>query len=295
MKPVPMYYLVLVLMGVAWGAVFPLSKIAVSTGYEPFGILVWQMLVGLLLAGILTVLRGRRLTLAPRYFILFLGVSLLGTVVPNWFSITAASELPAGVISVVIALVPLFSMPIALMLGFEMLSVIRLFGTLCGAVAVFLLIGPDASLPEGTRVIFVLVAAVAPFLYACEGNFLTWYGARGLDALQILFGASVIGLALAIPLALGSGQFISPLHPWGAADWAILAASVINWSAYAGYVWLIGKAGPVFSAQVGYLVTLFGVLISMVFLGESYSWYVWLAMGLMLFGIFLVQPRDKAA
>ncbi len=172
---------------------------------------------------------------------------------------------------------------------------IRLFGTFCGAIAVFLLIGPDTSLPEGTKVIYVLVAAMAPFLYGCEGNFLTWYGARGLDALQILFGASVIGLALAIPLALGSGQFISPLHPWGAADWAILASSVINWSAYAGYVWLIGKAGPVFSAQVGYLVTLFGVLISMVFLGESYSWFVWMAMALMLLGIFLVQPRDKAA
>ena len=295
MKPVTLYYLVLVLMGAAWGAVFPLAKVAVSTGYKPFGILVWQMLIGLLMAGILTVLRGRRPTLARRYFALFLGIALLGTVVPNWFSYTAASELPAGVISVIIALVPLFAMPVALMLGFEKLSVIRLFGTLCGAVAVVLLIGPDTSLPEGTKVIYVLVAAVAPFLYGCEGNFLTWYGARGLDALQILFGASMIGLVLAVPLALGSGQFISPLHPWNAADWAILWSSIINWSAYAGYVWLIGKAGPVFSAQVAYLVTLFGVLISALFLGETYSWFVWMAMALMLLGIFLVQPRDKAA
>ena len=27
-----------------WGAVFPITKVAVSTGHKPFGIMVWQML-----------------------------------------------------------------------------------------------------------------------------------------------------------------------------------------------------------------------------------------------------------
>ena len=48
-----------------------------------------------------------------------------------------------------------------------------------------------------------------------------------------------------------------------------------------------------FAAQVAYLVTGFGVLWSMVFLGETYTNGVWLALGLMLFGMFLVQPRNN--
>jgi drug/metabolite transporter (DMT)-like permease len=38
---------------------------------------------------------------------------------------------------------------------------------------------------------------------------------------------------------------------------------------YAGYVWLVGRAGAVFAAQVAYLVTLFGVFWAMLILGET--------------------------
>ena len=42
-------------------------------------------------------------------------------------------------------------------------------------------------------------------------------------------------------------------------------------------------------------VTGFGVLWAMLLLGESYSHWIWAAMGLMLIGLFLVQPRPRAA
>jgi len=120
--------------------------------------------------------------------------------------------------------------------------------------------------------------------YAVEGNFLEWSRIRAEDQLpdpfQILFGASVVGLGLALPLALLSGQFISPLRPWGAPEWGIMAISLLSTSAYSGYIWLIGRTGPVFAAQVSYLVTGFGVVWSMVLLGETYSGWIWLALAL---------------
>jgi drug/metabolite transporter (DMT)-like permease len=96
---------------------------------------------------------------------------------------------------------------------------------------------------------------------------------------------------IALPLALLSGQWISPLSPWGAPDAALLASSVIHAVVYASYVWLVGQAGAVFAAQVAYLVTAFGVTWSMTLLGESYSRYVWAAFGVLMAGLFLVQPR----
>ena len=39
------------------------------------------------------------------------------------------------------------------------------------------------------------------------------------------------------------------------------------------------------------MVTAAGVLWSMTLLGESYSIWVWLALGVMMLGMFLVQPR----
>ncbi|MBL1436308.1 MAG: DMT family transporter [Rhodobacteraceae bacterium] len=286
-----MNYGTLVLMGLVWGAVFPITKIAVSTGYKPFGIMVWQMLIGVVVSAAFLLLRGKPLNLTRKNLPVYFGVAMLGTVLPNYFSYTASAELPAGVISIIIALVPLFSMPIALLMGFEKFNWLRFLGALSGAMALLLLIGPEASLPDPTKYGFVLLMAVAPLLYGIVGNFLTYMGERGLDATQTLFGATIIALIFSVPLALGLGQWINPIQPWGAPEWAIPASAVLNLIAYILYVWLIHRAGPVFSSQVAYLVTGWGVLISMVFLGETYSSWVWLAMGLMLVGVALVRPR----
>ena len=284
-------YGTLVFMGLVWGAVFPITKIAVSTGYKPFGIMVWQMVIGVAVSAAFLLLRGKKLNFTRKNMPVYVGVALLGTVLPNYFSYTASAELPAGIISILIALVPLFSMPIALLMGFEKFNWLRLLGALSGAVALLLLIGPEASLPDPTKYVFVLLMAVAPLLYGMEGNFLTYMGERGLDATQTLFGATIIALIFAVPLALGLGQWINPIQPWGAPEWAIPAGAVLNVTAYILYVWLIHRAGPVFSSQVAYLVTGWGVLISMVFLGETYSSWVWLAMGMTLVGVALVRPR----
>ena len=284
-------YGTLVFMGLVWGAVFPITKIAVSTGYKPFGIMVWQMVIGVAFSAAFLLLRGKKLNFTRKNLPVYFGVAMLGTVLPNYFSYTASAELPAGIISILIALVPLFSMPVALAMGFERFNWLRLFGALSGAVALLLLTGPEASLPDPTKYVFVLIMAVAPLLYALEGNFLTYMGTRGLDATQTLFGATIVALVFSVPLALGLGQWIDPITPWGAPEWAIPAGAVLNITAYILYVWLIHRAGPVFSSQVAYLVTGWGVLISMVFLGETYSKWVWLAMGLMLLGVALVRPK----
>ena len=292
-------YLVLILMGAAWGLVFTFTKVAVSTGHQPFGILVWQMVIMAILSGAALLVRRKSLALKQRDLVLYIGVAVLGTVFPNYFSYIAAAELPAGIMVIIVALVPLFAMPIALAMGYEKLSYVRLSGIVFGALAVGLLVGPEASLPDPAKAVYVLLAILMPFAYGAEGSFLVWAETRTNgampDPVKVLFGASVVGTVMAVPLALITDEFISPVQAWAVPEWAIVAAAILNWGAYVGYVWLIGRAGPVFAAQVAYLVTGFGVLWAMVLLGEEYSAYIWAALGLMMVGLFLVQPRDKDA
>lgn len=281
-------------MGVAWGMVFPITKIALSTGYKPFGIMVWQMVIGIVLMGAITLFRGKKLLFSARYMLLFIGIAALGTLIPNYFSYTATANLPAGVMSILIALVPLFAMPIALLMGFERPGVLRLLGLGFGAAAVFLLIGPAASLPDPAKYGFVLLGMLAPLAYGLEANFLQWIGDQDIDPFQMLFGACIIGLLVSLPIALGMDVYITPFQPWGVPEWAIVAASVVSQIAYVGYIWLVGRAGAVFASQVGYLVTGAGVLASMLMLGERYSGYIWGALALMMVGLYLVRPRDMA-
>ena len=120
-------------------------------------------------------------------------------------------------------------------------------------------------------------------------------GTAGMDPVEVLLGATVLSALLTFPLAMGTGQFIDPRGPWGAPDTALVATSTISIFVYTGYVWMVGRAGPIFAGQVSYLVTGFGVIWSMLILGESYSLWIWAAMGLMMIGLFFVQPRPRVA
>jgi drug/metabolite transporter (DMT)-like permease len=138
---------------------------------------------------------------------------------------------------------------------------------------------------------FLPLALVAPFCYAMEGNIVSRWGTAGLDPVQVLFGASAIGTVIALPLALGSGQFIVPQAPFILADFTMVLSSIIHVIVYTGYVWLISRAGAVFAGQVSYIVTGSGVLWAMLLLGETYSLWVWMALACMGLGLMLVQPR----
>ena len=287
-------FAVLVLMGAGWGITQPLAKIAVSTGYLHYGLIFWQLVIGAALMVPLCHFTGRTIPwTAPAIRVYFI-IAMIGTILPQAASYKAIVHLPAGLMSIFLSLVPIFAFPVAIALGNERFALIRLLGLICGFIGIILIVAPEASLPDRAMLLFVPLALISPFFYAFEGNFVARWGTAGLDAIQVITGASILGAVIALPLALWSGHWINPIVPWGAAEVALVASSVIHVCVYATYVWIVGQAGPVFAAQVSYLVTAFGVFWAMTLLGERYSVWVWAAFGILMVGLTLVQPRRKA-
>lgn len=281
----------LVLAGAAWGAGMPLAKIAVTAGYRHFGIIFWQMVIGAAVLGAILAWQGRRVPVTRATFPRFVVIALIGTVVPNAAGYEAVRHLPSGLLAVILSVVPLIAFPVALALGTDRFTKMRLGGLALGLCGVLLIILPDASLPNPAAMVWLPLALVAPFCYAVEGNVVAKWGLGGMDPLQLMFGASVFGACLVLPLALATGQFIDPRPPYILADFAIVGAALLNIFAYTTYVWLVGRAGPSFAVQVAYLVTGFGVFWAMLILGERFSLWVWAAMVVLMAGIALVQPR----
>ncbi|MGR3513100.1 MAG: DMT family transporter [Paracoccaceae bacterium] len=284
-------FAVLIVMGAGWGMTQPLSKIAVSTGYRHFGLVFWQLVIGAMALGLLQLGEGRRVRWDGPALRVYVFIALVGTIIPNSASYEAIRHLPSGLVSILLALVPMFAFPIALMLGNERFVLLRFTGLVLGLIGVILIVAPENSLPDRSMVLFVPLALIGPLFYSFEGNAVARWGTAGLSPREVLLGASLVGAVLILPLTLATGQFIDPRWPWGAADWALIGAALIHIVVYTTYVWLVGRAGPVFAVQVSYLVTGFGVLWAMLILGERYSGWVWAAMALMMAGMFLVQPR----
>ena len=283
--------LVLLVIGGGWGLTQPLSKIAVSTGYQHFGLIFWQLAISSLALLVIMVIKQKRLPRSRPAILACLIIALIGTVIPNSASFQAIVHLPVGIVSILLSLIPMMAFPMALSLSLEPFELRRLLGLVVGLVGVLILILPDSALPDRGMIVWIPLALVAPLCYAFEGVYVAKWGTSGLDPVELLFGASIIGTAIALPLALGSGQFISPFVVWGAAEWALVGSSLIHVSTYAGYIWLVAFAGAIFAVQVSYVVTASAVIWAMLILGETYSPAFWASMGLVLSGVFLVQPR----
>ncbi len=283
----------LILFGSFWGLTIPLTKIAMSTGYRPIGLIFWQQIVVAIVLLALLLALGRFRALRPRlkHLDLYIGIALIGTVIPNNFSYLAAANLPAGIVGIAIATVPMFALLIALGLRDERLEPRRLLGILLGASAVVLLIGPEASLPEPGLAIFVFIALVAPFCYGLEANYLARRAPPGLDPMVALFWSSIVGATMTAPMAFFTGNWVDLTAGQSGVEWAVVVVGFCQAVAYSGYIWLVRWAGAVFTSQISYVVTIMTVLLSAFLLGERYAGWVWLALVLMLVGLALVRPN----
>lgn len=289
-------FLILIAFGTLWGLTIPLTKVAVSSGHHPFGLIFWQFMLSAVVLFALIKVRRSRIVIDRAHVLFFTVIAFTGTLLPNTASYFAAFHLPAGVMALVIALVPMFSLLVALTLRFERFQLKRLAGVVLGACAIALLVLPDTSLPDPSKAIFVMVALIAPMFYGVEGNYLSVRQPADSGPVATLFGASCVGAIISLPLTLVSGTFINPIHSGlGPSELALIANIGLHLVAYVGYIWLVKQAGPVFAAQVAYIVTPAGILLSMLLLDEQPSTFIWLALMILLVGLFLVQPRQNAA
>jgi drug/metabolite transporter (DMT)-like permease len=281
---------VLLAVGIGWGSTQSLGKIAVSTGYPPMGLVFWQLIVCTVVLGAVTLLRGKTLPLTAKAVQFYTVVAILGTIVPGLTFYISVAHLPAGVMSIIISTVPMLAFAIGLALGSEVLSRRRLAGIVLGLAGVLIIALPSASLPDPAMAAFLPVALIGPLFYALEGSYVASKGTAGMDAVQAMFGASLVGALIAAPImwAMGQGFMIRSL---GAPEWALIGSSALHALLYATFVWLAANAGAVFATQTGYIVTASGMIWSVVILGETFSPLVILAAVILLGGVALVQPK----
>ncbi len=283
------YLPVLLACGVAWGSTQSLGKIAVSTGHRPFALIFWQLVVGVVILAPLALLKGP-IRIGRNQIGWAVLIAFLGTILPNTAFYISIARLPAGIMSILIATVPLIAFPLALAIGADRFSALRLAGLLCGIAGVALVALPRASLPDAGMAAFIPVAMLGPLFYAMEGLVVARTGTAGMGAVQAMALVSAIGAAIMGPIAWASGQWFDPL-PFGRPELALVIASTAHAFAYAGYVWLASRAGAVYAAQTAYIVTGSGVFWAMAILGEHLAPTVWAALALMLAGLALVSPR----
>lgn len=287
------FWLILFLMGVAWGLSFSLAKIAAEGGGHPLGITLWQAMLGALFLSAVTLGQGRVVSFKGNLPQLYVICALLGTVVPGVIFYAAARHVPAGVLSISVTLVPILTVFLAVILRVERLALSRVAGVLCGMAAVILLVGPEESLPSAAAVPWVLLACLASACYAVENLVIALRMPESANPFMVACGMHLVATVVLLPLVLATDSFVTLAWPWDRVAWSIVGLSALNAFAYSLFIYLVHRAGPVFASQVAYVVTLSGVIWGMAIFGEAHSAWVWLSLVVMLAGLAMVTPRRK--
>ena len=283
----------LLVMGAAWGLSFSLARIVVGAGGTPFGVTFWQSVVcGVILLGF-TLARGRPLPLSRRHLGIYVIVALLGASVPNSLFYFAAPHVQAGVLSITVTLIPIITYALAMALGTEPLSAVRMTGVVCGGLAIVMLVAPESSLPDRAAMPWVLLACVSAVCYALENIYLARPSLQDIGPVRTACGMNLFAAAIMLPVAIGTDQMFLPSFPLGTREWAVVGLGLINAIAYTTFIMVIGLAGSVFASQTGYVVTLAGVIWGIYLFEETHSAWVWGSVIMMMMGLALVTPRGR--
>ncbi|HWA51365.1 MAG TPA: DMT family transporter [Dongiaceae bacterium] len=282
---------ILLIMGAAWGLSFSLARIAASAGIHPFSITFWEALGAGTALILVCALRRRRIPLSRELLALYLVSGALGMVVPNAIFFYAAAHVPAGVLSISLAVIPMITFVVSAALRLERFAFGRVAGVLFGILAIVLLVGPQQSLPDPAQLPWVLACVGAAACYAGFNIMVALWKPRGATSLTTTTALFSAAAALLVPVMAATGSFVLPGWPWTEVEWSLLGLGLINAVAFSLFVYLIDTAGPVFTSQTSNLVTLFGVLWGIVIFGEQNSSWVWLSLATMMLAITLVTPR----
>jgi drug/metabolite transporter (DMT)-like permease len=285
---------ILIASGLMYGSSFSFMKVAVAGGLSPLAMVFW--FAALATASLYVVLRatGKAILIDAMLLRFCVPWGLLSVVCPNFLFFLAAREIPASVIALGIAFVPILTLAGAIGLGRERLTPRRLLGISLGGAAVLLILLPRASLPQADDALFVLIAFAGAACYAAEHLYIETRAPHGIGIDQMLFLMFLSVAVLLLPALFAAGIDIVPSWPLGKPEWAVLAVAVVTLIDYFLITLLILWAGPVFTSQAAYLVTLAGVMWGMIIFGDSLSPWLWTAIGLLMAGLTLVRPRVEA-
>ena len=286
---------VLLTMGLTWGLSFSLARIAAVAGIHPLAITFWEAAGAGAILLLVCLGRGRAVPISRELGLFYLASGLLGMVIPGAIFFYAAAHVPAGVLSISIAIIPVLTFATSAVLRLETFVLMRIAGVVLGVLSIVLLIGPQQSLPDPAQLPWVLLSLVAAACYAALNVMVAVWKPKRTTSFTATTGMFVAASLIMVPVLYATGTFVPYSWPWRDAEWAMLGLGAINAVSYSLFFYLIETAGPVFSSQTANLVTLFGVLWGIVIFGEQHSAWVWLSLATMMAALALLSPRERVA
>lgn len=274
--------------GISLGLGAPIAKAASLQGVSALAFALWPTLVaGLLLAAIGLLRRGWPEDL-PRLLRFGAVAGLLGHALPMSALFWLSSHAGAGFASLSLALPPVFTLLVTLLLHLERPALRRGAAVGLGLSGALLMLAGRGGSFEATPAVLAVALAI-PALIGVANVYRSRHmppGASGewMSSITLLASSSMLA-----PVALALGE-AAPILTSSAFAWLAVQAGVLT-VGYLFYFALQRRAEPVTFSFIGYVMMIVGVTVGTLAFGERLPWTVWPAAALVLGALVLLQPQ----
>jgi drug/metabolite transporter (DMT)-like permease len=282
----------LLFLGGSWGLYFSMLKIAVLSGISYTGILTLSTVGVAIGMSAIALLRGRRPQFRRRHNFFYLVCALTGYLVPMVAELLVISHMPAGLLALIVSIVPLATLLLAWMMKTDSIDLPRVAGILLGAFAIFAILLPDAHVGEAVAWRWLLLTLVVPVSYAIHHNFTARYWPADSDSYQVACGEALFAGALLLVFSCFNWNW-QDLESWNRGHSAILFMAAISLIDIYIYFELIRIKGPIYTSHANYVMVVSGVLWGMVIFSERPSPLMWVSAVLLIASLYLVGRSRK--
>jgi drug/metabolite transporter (DMT)-like permease len=282
--------LVLFLLGLIWGSGYSIARYAMTHGVSPVGYTFWQSLGPAL---ILSLISWKYLKFDKAHIKFYLSCGLIGIAIPNTNMYFASPHLPAGLLALIVNIVPIIIYPLALISKQEKFQWLRCLGVTMAIIGIMCLILPKASIARFHGAHWILLGLITPVCFAFFALFINPFRPKDSNPLSLAAGMLLAATLLLIPWVISAHEFYTPHWPMNLADKIILLEIILSSIGYVLFFYLLRIAGPVYYSLVDGVVALTGLAWGMLIFHETFHVWTIAAIIFILSGIMLVTIKSN--
>ena len=292
MSPQHSALLLLIVGEVFFGATFPITRLAMDEGIPFFAYTFWSSFGAAVLLLPVVALRKKfpKISLNNIRFYFFSGI--FGLAFPYTMLAVVAPKIPPAILSLVITLAPVLTYLIAISIKLDRLNVVRVLGIAAGIGGVLCILVPEASLPEGSSWIWMIIALSVPLSFAIMAILAAIVKPTSSGSIDSAFALLIVATIIMLPIMLVSDQLWIFSGSMSTGDWAIILYMLINAIFYVILYEVVRLAGPVFFSSGNFIATLSGVFWSILVFGTVPNYWIWIALSLLSIGLFCVNRSN---
>lgn len=282
--------LLLFSLGIIWGSGYSIARLAISQGVPPVDYTLWQTIGP---AIILSLLTYKNIKFNKSHLKFYIVCGLLGILIPNTNMYFASAHLPAGLLALIVNIVPIIIYPLALLTRQEKFHPWRFLGIILAVIGVLCLVLPKSSFSHSDTSLWFLWALLTPFCFALFALFINPNRPRDMSPLSLAAGMMCAASIMFLPYIIITHQFYTLHWPLHFTDKLILLEIGLSSIGYVIFFWLLKVAGPVYYSLVDGVVALTGLAWGKIIFQETLQPWMSLAVVLILSGIILVSIKKR--